>query len=43
MTAALIAAFHASALTLVEIVAGLTVAATLLLLAVAPKRHRAHK
>lgn len=43
MTAALFAAYHASALNLVEIVAGLTVGAILLLLAIAPKRPRAHK
>ena len=39
MTAALLASFHATRLNLVEIVAGLAVGATLLLLAVAPKRH----
>jgi hypothetical protein len=39
MTAALLAEFHATALNLVEIVAGLGVVATLLLLAVNPKRH----
>ena len=39
MTAVLIAEFHATVLNVVEMVAGLTVCATLLLLAVAPKRH----
>ncbi|MEQ1699546.1 MAG: hypothetical protein ABMA25_05515 [Ilumatobacteraceae bacterium] len=43
MTAAVLATFHANAMTLVEIAAGLTVCASLLLLAVAPKRPRTHK
>lgn len=36
---ALLATFHANAMTLVEIAAGLAVCAVALLLAVTPKRH----
>lgn len=39
MNTALLATFHASALNLLEIVAGLAVVAALLLLTVAPRRN----